>query len=62
MLIEDLRPTTLTGVKRLVKDLKKTKGIKHSDALDMAAQSANCENFHHAQKILPVQGAKLDAP
>ncbi|WP_417818786.1 DUF5623 domain-containing protein [Tritonibacter scottomollicae] len=62
MLIEDIRPTTLTGVKRLAKDLKKTKGIKHSDALDMAAQSANCENFHHAQKILPMRGAKHDAP
>lgn len=62
MLIEDIRPTTLTGVKRLAKDLKKTQGIKHSDALDMAAQSANCENFYHAQKILPMRGAKHDAP
>ncbi|MEO1222212.1 MAG: DUF5623 domain-containing protein, partial [Pseudomonadota bacterium] len=61
-MIEDIRPTTLTGVKRLAKDLKKTKGIKHSDALDMAAQSANCENYHHAQKILPMRGTAHDAP
>jgi len=61
MLIEGIRPTTLTGVKRLAKDLKKSKGIKHSDALDMAAQSANCENFRHAQKILPMRGVKHDA-
>lgn len=42
MLIDGPRPTTLVGVKRLAKQLKKTNGIKHSDALDLAAKSADC--------------------
>lgn len=53
MLIDGPRPTTLVGVKRLAKQLKKTNGIKHSDALDLAAKSADCVNFRHAQRTLP---------
>ncbi len=56
MLIDGLRPTTLVGVKRLAKQLKKTNGIKHSDALDLAAKSAACANFRHAQRTLPTSG------
>lgn len=53
MLIDDLRPTTLEGVKRLAKQIKKTSGIKHSDALNLAAKSADCVNFRHARLTLP---------
>ena len=53
MSIESLRPTTLVGVKRLAKQIKKTNGIRHAEALDLAARSADCVNFRHAQRILP---------
>lgn len=53
MLIDDLRPTTLEGVKRLAKQIKKKSGIKHSDALNLAAKSADCMNFRHARRTLP---------
>lgn len=62
MLIDDLRPTTLTGVKRLAKQLKKTSGIKHSEALDLAAKSADCVNFRHAKNTLRSGGVALGKP
>lgn len=62
MLINDLRPTTLPGVKRLAKQLKKSKGIKHSDALDLAAKSASCENFRHAPHTLPTHSVAPSKP
>lgn len=62
MFIEDIKPTTLTGVKRLAKQLKKTKSITHSEALELAAKSANCASFHHAQRTLPVRSASHSSP
>lgn len=62
MLIDDVRPTTLVGVKRLANQFKKTRGIKYSDALDLASKAASCENFRHAQRILPAQGMSFDSP
>lgn len=62
MLIDGPRPTTLVGVKRLAKQLKKTNGIKHSDALDLAAKSADCVNFRHAQRTLPASGFARSKP
>ncbi len=56
MLMTDVQPTTLVGVKRLAAELRSKLGIKHSDALDRAARSANCENFRHAQRTLPASG------
>lgn len=60
MLIGDVRPTTLDGVKRLATQLRKGQGVKHTVALDMAAQAANCSNFRNAKRILP-QRAEKDA-
>lgn len=62
MLINDVHPTTLVGVKRLAKHFKKTKGIRHSDALKLAAQSAYCKSFTHAQRTLPMNGTSLPRP
>ena len=62
MLIEDIHPTTLAGVKRLAKQFKKTKGIGHSNALDLAAKSANCVSFRHAQRTLPLNGIARSKP
>ncbi len=56
MLMTDVQPTTLVGVKRLAAELRNKLGLKHSDALDRAARSANCENFRHAQRTLPASG------
>lgn len=62
MLIGELRPTTLDGVKSLAAQLRKQKGIKHSHALDIAAQAANCSNFRNAQKVLPARGFVTEQP
>lgn len=62
MLIDGPRPTTLVGVKRLAKQLKKTNGIKHADALDLAAKSADCVSFRHAQRVLPTSGLANSKP
>ena len=62
MLIGDVRPTTLDGVKSLAAQLRKEKGIKHSIALDLAAKAANCTNFRNAQRTLPARRAVLARP
>lgn len=62
MLIGDVRPTTLDGVKSLAAQLRKEQGIKHSSALDLAAKAANCNNFRNAQRTLPMRGKALGRP
>nr|WP_294525503.1 DUF5623 domain-containing protein [uncultured Rhodopila sp.] len=52
----DVRPSTLKGVKRLATQIRKERGIKHSEALELAAQAATCANYRHAQRKLRVQG------
>lgn len=49
----DVRPSTLDGVKRLAAQLRKERGIKHANALDLAARAANCANYTHARRTLP---------
>lgn len=56
MLIGDVRPTTLDGVKRLAAQLRKERGLKYSVALDLAAKAANCTNFRNAKRTLPKRG------
>ncbi|GAB6052212.1 hypothetical protein JCM17960_10320 [Magnetospira thiophila] len=53
MLKDNLRPSTLDGVKRLATQIKKERGVKHAYALDLAAQAANFTNFRHALRMLP---------
>ena len=62
MLNGDVRPTTLDGVKSLAAQLRKKQGLKHSNALDIAARAANCTNFRNAQKVLPARGTALERP
>lgn len=62
MLIDEVRPTTLEGVKSLAAQLRKERGLKHSAALDLAAQAANCTNFRNAQRTLPKRGTALARP
>lgn len=62
MLNGDVRPSTLKGVKRLATQFRKERGLKHTSALDLAAQAAECGNFRHAQRILPSRGRALPQP
>lgn len=62
MLIGEVRPTTLNGVKSLAAQLRKEQGIKHSDALDVAARAADCSNFRNAQKVLPARSLAVERP
>jgi hypothetical protein len=49
-----VKPTTLVGIKRYAKQIKKADGLSHQAALDRAAQAADFQNFRHAQRKLPV--------
>jgi len=49
-----IHPSTLSGIKRLAKTLKRERGTKHSESLNEAARQAGFENFRHAQNALPV--------
>lgn len=49
---EPIRPSTVDGIKRLAKSLKTKRGIKHSQALNEAAQAAGFQNFRHARRSL----------
>lgn len=60
MLIDGVRPTTLSGVKSLASEIRKERGVKHLTALDLAARAANCENFRHAKRVLPAAGSAAD--
>ena len=52
MILFDHRPSTIGGIKRLAKQLKKAKGVPHSKALDLAAKRAGFDNFAHALNLL----------
>lgn len=56
MLNKLVRPTTIVGIKRLATQIKKSKGIKHCQALDLASQAAGFENYKHAQKSVNQSG------
>ena len=60
MLIPSIRPTTLDGVKRLAAQIRRHERIKHCQALDQAAQAANCANYRHARRILPKQSIRSE--
>lgn len=59
MLNGNIRPSTLDGVKRLATQIKKERGIKHADALDLASQVANCANYRHALRVLTSKNGSL---
>ncbi len=52
MLIEDIRPSTVAGIKRLARRICKAEGIPHKQALDRAARAASFENLKHAKETL----------
>lgn len=47
-------PSTMEGIKRFAKSIKRNnKGLSHARALDQAAEAAGFQNLRHAQKTLP---------
>ena len=47
-----MQPSTIGGIKRHAKQLKKMNGVPHHEALDIAARNASFENFSHARNQL----------
>lgn len=45
-------PSTIAGICRLAKTIRRERGIKHTIALDAAAKIAGFENFKHAKRQL----------
>ena len=62
MLIGDVRPTTIEGIKSLAAQFRKQQGMKHSAALDLAAKAANYTNFKSALRALPARGPANERP
>lgn len=52
MLSTTVRPSTLDGIKRLAKTIKRDQNCNHSTALNLAAQQAGFSNFKHAQNAI----------
>lgn len=44
----DVKPSTLKGIKKLAKKIKRRDGIKHTDALEDAARAAGYTNYQAA--------------
>lgn len=47
-----VHPSSLVGIKRLAKSIKRDKGISHAEALDAASQAGAFHNFRHARHQL----------
>jgi hypothetical protein len=52
MLNDSVQPSTIGGIKRFAKQIKKANDVSHHEALDIAAQNASFENFRHARNQL----------
>ncbi|HCL3968299.1 TPA: hypothetical protein N2B65_006002 [Pseudomonas aeruginosa] len=52
-------PTTLVGIKRLAKAIKREHEVPQHLALDIAAQKAGYRDYSHAQKVLSSQPPEL---
>lgn len=45
---DQIRPSSIEGIKHLAKRFKKSDGIQHAVALDKASKAAGFENYKHA--------------
>tara|TARA_B100001059_G_scaffold166161_1_gene165771 strand:- start:1290 stop:1565 length:276 start_codon:yes stop_codon:yes gene_type:complete len=52
MLDKNTHPSTIGGIKRQAKQLKKSLEVPHYEALNLAAREVSFENFSHARKLL----------
>lgn len=53
--LSTIKPTTITGIKRLAKQIKKSEGVKHQHSLNKAVQQAGFGNYRHALKNLATE-------
>jgi hypothetical protein len=58
----DIHPTTIAGIKRLARSIKRERGNTHLAALDVAAQAAGFSNFRHAENALSVPTRSIRPP
>lgn len=49
---KEIRPSSIDGIKRLAKSIKVAQGIRHTEALDVAARAAGYQNYRHASNVL----------
>ena len=61
MLTKDVRPSSIVGVKRFARQLRREHGLPYHEALDRAAQAASCQNYAHARSDLDCRRRK-DGP
>lgn len=59
---ENIRPSTMDGIKRLAKSFKTKRGIQHAQALDESAKVAGFENYRHARNKLKVAAQSSAKP
>lgn len=52
MSADPIQPSTLAGIKRLAKTIKRERGISHAEALDAAAKAGGFQNFRNARNVL----------
>ena len=50
--VRSIKPTTLDGIKRLAKAIKRDTGLQHAKALEAAAAQAGYPSFHAARAAL----------
>jgi hypothetical protein len=51
---DGIKPTTITGIKRLAKGISRERNVSHSTALDRAAVTAGFSNYTHAKRSLDI--------
>lgn len=52
MWLQDVRPSSLVGIKRLARQIRNAEGVPLNQALRRAAQAASFSNFEHARRAL----------
>lgn len=55
-------PSSLEGIKRLAKKIRRQSSVPHTQALDVASRTAGFENFTHARKQLAQNGVTTHSP
>ena len=58
----DVQPKSLDGIKRLAKSISRRDGIKHAEALSVAASQAGYSNYLHALRTLSVSDKVAPTP
>jgi hypothetical protein len=53
MLLQDVRPSSMIGIKRLARQIRNAENVPLNQALRRAAQAASFSNFEHARRALP---------